>query len=127
MLFRSNGSQFAVADVSKPNPNDHEGVLPRDFSGTWKVSLDGRWTGTWEIDVDDKRTVLGKFVSDDTKSRYDVFGKVTNVPHEAKLEIELANAHVSLDAFLFNDDKNTMSGTAVLANRKIGFVATRQE
>jgi hypothetical protein len=125
-LFALNGSQLA-ADATKPDPNDHEGVLPRDFAGTWKVSIDGKWTGTWDIQVDDQRNVLGKFVSDDTQSRYELYGKVSNIPHQAKLEIELANASVAIDAFLFNSDKSTMSGTAVLANRKVGFVARRQE
>jgi len=124
-LFALNGSQLAAAE--KPNPNDHEGVLPRDFAGTWKVSIDGRWTGTWEIAVDDQRTILGKFISDDTQSGYELYGKVSNVPHQAKLEIDLANTNLAIDAFLFNSDKSTMSGTVVMANRKLGFVATRQE
>ena len=126
-LFALNGSQLAAADANKPTPNDHEGILPRDFAGTWKVSIDGRWTGTWEIGVDEQRTVLGKFISDDTQSRYELYGKVSNVPHQAKLEIDLANTNLSIDAFLFNSDKSTMSGTVVMANRKIGFIAKRQE
>lgn len=126
-LFALNGSQLAAADATKPSPNDHEGILPRDFAGTWKVSIDGRWTGTWEIGVDDQRTVLGKFTSDDTQSRYELYGKVSNVPHQAKLEIDLANSNMSIEAFLFNSDKSTMSGTVVMANRKIGFIAKRQE
>lgn len=126
-LFGLNGSQLPAADAAKPNPNDHDGVLPRDFAGTWKVSIDGRWTGVWEINVDEQRTVLGKFVSDDTKSRYELYGKVSNVPHQAKLEIDLANSQVSVDAFLFTTDKATMGGTATLAGRKFAFVATRQE
>lgn len=125
-LFGLNGSQLPAADAAKPNPNDHEGVLPRDFAGTWKVSIDGRWTGVWEINVDEQRTVLGKFVSDDTKSRYELYGKVSNVPHQAKLEIDLANSQVSVDAFLFTTDKGTMAGTATLASRKFAFVATRE-
>ena len=93
-LFGLNGSRLPAADATKPNPNDHDGVLPRDFAGTWKVSIDGRWTGIWEINVDEQRTVLGKFVSDDTKSRYELYGKVSNVPHQAKLEIDLANSQI---------------------------------
>jgi len=126
-LFGLNGSQIPAADAAKPNPNDHEGVLPRDFAGAWKVSIDGRWTGIWEIKVDEQRTMLGKFVSDDTKSRYELYGKVYNVPHQAKLEIDLANSQISVDAFLFTTDKSTMGGTATLAGRKFAFVATRQE
>ncbi len=126
-LFALNGSQLAAADATKPRPDDHEGVLPRDFAGTWKVSIDGRWTGTWEIGVDDQRTVLGKFISDDTQSRYELYGKVSNIPHQAKLEIDLANTNMSIEALLFNSDKSTMSGTVVMANRKLGFVAKRQE
>lgn len=71
--------------------------------------------------------MLGKFVSDDTKSRYELYGKVYNVPHQAKLEIDLANSQISVDAFLFTTDKSTMGGTATLAGRKFAFVATRQE
>ncbi len=126
-LFGLNGSQLPVADAAKPNPNDHEGVLPRDFAGTWKISIDGRWTGVWEIALNEQRNLVGKFVSDDTKSRYELYGKVSNIPHEAKLEIDLANSQVSVDAFLFTTDKGTMAGTAVLAGRKFAFVATRQE
>ncbi len=126
-LFALNGSQLAAADAAKPNPADHEGVLPRDFTGTWKVSIDGRWTGTWEIAVDDQRTVLGKFTSADTQSSYDLFGKVSNVSHQAKLGIDLANAQLEIDAFLWTTDKSTMAGTVVMANRKFGFVAARQE
>lgn len=126
-LFGLNGSRLPAADAAKPNPNDHDGVLPRDFAGTWKVSIDGRWTGIWEINVDEQRTVLGKFVSDDTKSRYELYGKVSNVPHQAKLEIDLANSQISIDAFLFTTDKGTMAGTATLASRKFAFVATREE
>ena len=126
-LFGLNGSQLPVADAAKPNPNDHDGVLPRDFAGTWKISIDGRWTGTWEIQLNEQRNLVGKFVSDDTKSRYELYGKVSNIPHEAKLEIDLANSQVSVDAFLFTTDKGTMAGTALLAGRKFAFVATRQE
>ncbi len=126
-LFGLNGSRLPAADAAKPNPNDHDGVLPRDFAGTWKVSIDGRWTGVWEINVDEQRTVLGKFISDDTKSRYELYGKVSNVPHQAKLEIDLANSQISIDALLFTTDKSTMAGTATMASRKFAFVATRQE
>ena len=126
-LFAMNGSQVVAGTGVKPNPNDHEGVLPRDFAGTWKVTVDGRWTGVWEITVDENRTVLGKFVSAESQSRYELFGKVSNVPHQAKFEIELANAQLSIDAFLWTTDKSTMAGTAVLSTRKFGFVATRQE
>lgn len=124
-LFGLNGSQLPAADADKPKPDDHEGVLPRDFAGSWKVSIDGRWTGVWEINVDEQRTVLGKFVSDETKSRYELYGKVSNVPHQARLEIDLANSQVSVEAFLFTTDKGTMAGTATLAGRKFAFVATR--
>lgn len=126
-LFAMNGSQLATEAGAKPNPNDHEGVLPRDFAGTWKVTIDGRWTGLLEITVDENRTILGKFISAESQSRYELFGKVSNVPHQAKFEVELANAQLSIDAFLWTTDKSTMAGTAVLSTRKFGFVATRQE
>lgn len=126
-LFAMNGSQIPMEAGAKPSPNDHEGVLPRDFAGTWKVTIDGRWTGVWEIQVDENRTVLGKFISSESQSRYDLYGKVSNIPHQAKFEVELANAQLSIDAFLWTTDKSTMAGTVVMSTRKFGFVATRQE
>ena len=109
-----------------PDPNSHSGVLPTDFAGTWRVRIDGRWEGTWEIDVEDRR-IYGRFTSDDTKSVYEIAGKITALPHNAKIKVELAQTDQEFDAYLWTKDKSAMAGTVIMADRKIGFFATREK
>lgn len=108
----------------RPDPTSHTGVIPTDFAGSWKVRIDGRWEGVWELDVEERR-VFGRFISDETKSVYEISGKIAALPHNAKLNIELANASQTIDAFLWTKDKSAMAGFMVMANRKLGFYATR--
>jgi len=109
-----------------PDPNSHSGVEPTDFAGTWRVRIDGRWEGTWEIDVEGRR-IYGRFISDDTKSVYEISGKITALPHNAKIDVELAQTDQAFDAYLWTKDKSAMAGTVVMADRKIGFFATREK
>ncbi|MHC4877702.1 MAG: hypothetical protein ACYTGL_14495 [Planctomycetota bacterium] len=111
-------------DQKYPDPDEHAGVLPTDFAGQWKVHIDGRWAGRWELDVEDRR-IFGRFISEDTQSVYEIAGKILALPHNAKLNIELANAAQSVDAFLWTKDKAAMAGTVVMADRRIGFYALR--
>ncbi len=111
-------------DQKYPDPNEHPGVLPTDFAGKWEVHIDGRWAGRWELDVEDRR-IFGRFVSDETESVYEIAGKILALPHNAKLNIELANASQTVDAFLWTKDKAAMAGTVMMADRRIGFYALR--
>ncbi|NQV26418.1 MAG: hypothetical protein HQ518_18845 [Rhodopirellula sp.] len=110
--------------TERPDPTSHTGVLPSDFAGSWKVRIDGRWEGVWELDVEERR-IFGRFISDETKSVYEISGKIAALPHNAKLSIELANASQSIDAFLWTKDKSAMAGIMIMADRKLGFFATR--
>jgi hypothetical protein len=124
-LFVLNGPAIPEPDpTTRPDPTSHTGVLPTDFAGAWKVRIDGRWEGVWELDVEERR-VFGRFISDETKSVYEISGKIAALPHNAKLSIELANASQSIDAFLWTKDKSAMAGFMLMANRKLGFYATR--
>ena len=69
----------------------------------------------------------GEFLSDETKSLYQVKGRVlTGQPHRIKLEIEFANATQAFDAFLWTKDKAAMAGTMTMANKTVGFYAVRK-
>jgi hypothetical protein len=124
-LFVLNGPAIPESDpTERPDPTSHTGVIPTDFAGSWKVRIDGRWEGVWELDVEERR-VFGRFISDETKSVYEIVGKIAALPHNAKLNIELANASQTIDAFLWTKDKSAMAGFMLMANRKLGFYATR--
>lgn len=124
-LFVLDGPAIPEPDpTERPDPTSHTGVIPTDFAGSWKVRIDGRWEGVWELDVEERR-VFGRFLSDETKSVYEISGKIAALPHNAKLNIDLANASQSIDAFLWTKDKSAMAGVMVMANRKLGFYATR--
>lgn len=124
-FFVLDGPAIPEPDPSeRPDPTSHTGVIPTDFAGSWKVRIDGRWEGVWELDVEERR-VFGRFLSDETKSVYEISGKIAALPHNAKLNIDLANASQSIDAFLWTKDKSAMAGVMVMADRKLGFYATR--
>ncbi len=126
-LYGLDGSQLAE-EVDDPagDPRDHEGVLPRDFAGKWTVSVDGRWRGEWDLKVVDRGRIQGKYVSEDSRSSYDLTGRIAALPHNLKLDLHLDNATQSFDAFLWTKDKSTMAGTTILSGRKFGFHAVRQ-
>lgn len=127
-LYLLDESQIpAPRATDKYDPNDHEGVRPRDFSGTWDVNVDGRWKGQWEITVEENRQAYGKYTSDESKSTYEISGRVATTPHQIKLTVELANSRQSVDAFLWTTDKSKMAGTVTIAGRKFGFLATRNK
>jgi hypothetical protein len=124
-LFGLDGSALPPADKTRPDPLDHEGVLPRDFSGTWHVNADGRWRGLLQLSVTDEGSLQGSYTSEESQSVYPVTGRVSGAPHRAALEVELANTVQSFEAFLWTKDKSTMAGTTLLADRKFGFYALR--
>lgn len=124
-LFGLNGPATPAPEPgSIPDPDSHEGVIPTDFAGAWDVHIDGRWDGRWELNVDE-RQIFGKFLSKETASVYEVNGKVAGLPHNARLNIELANAAQTVDAYLWTKDKSAMAGTVTMNDRKLGFFALR--
>lgn len=125
-LYGLDGSQLpAKKPGAALDPDDHDGVLARDFSGAWKVDVDGRWKGELRLTVTNAGRARGKYTSAESKSTYDVTGRRASLKHNLKLTILLDNAEQRIDAFLHTNDKSTMSGTATLADRKFGFHATR--
>jgi hypothetical protein len=126
LVYTLDGSVLPPAEQGeKYDPAAHDGVSPRDFAGIWQLNADGRWRGTCTLVVEEDGSVQGSYVSDESKSVYPVRGQVGGLPHRMTLDIELANAVQSLEAFLWTGDKSTMAGTATLAERKFGFYAAR--
>ena len=121
-----NGSQLPPAEKSvKHDPNDHEGVVAQDFTGTWKLNADGRWLGELDLKVSEGGRATGSFTSDESKNAYEFSGQTGSTPHNLKLEIFLANTQLSVDGYLWTKDKSQMAGTVTMTGRKFGFVATR--
>lgn len=123
-----NGSKLPAPDKSKStkhDPNDHEGVVAEDFSGTWKLNADGRWLGELVLKVNDSGRATGSFTSDESKNSYELSGQTGSSPHNLKLEIFLANTQLSVDGYLWTKDKSQIAGTVTMTGRKFGFVAAR--
>ena len=121
-----NGSQLSPAEKSaKHDPNDHEGVVARDYTGTWKLNADGRWLGELDLKVNEGGRATGSFTSDESKNAYELSGQTGSTPHNLKLEVFLANTQLSVDGYLWTKDKSQMAGTVTMTGRKFGFVATR--
>ncbi len=124
-LHPLNGSAVPGSGGESDDPLDHEGVLPRDFGGTWDVDADGRWRGVWKLTVDDEGNISGQHQSAETKSVYPLRGKVGSVPHRASIEIEFANATQAYDIYLWTKDKSALAGTTSLVGRTFGIYGTR--
>lgn len=125
-LVPLNGSKLPPADkATKHNPQDHEGVVPEDFTGTWKLNADGRWLGELDLKLTENGRATGSFTSDESRNSYEVTGQTGSSTHNVKLEVFLANTQLSIDGFLWTKDKSQMAGTVTMSGRKFGFVATR--
>ncbi len=124
-MFPLNGSAIPdAATDGKSKPADHAEVLAEDFAGSWIVRIDGRWEGRWDLKVDERR-IYGKFISEGTKSEYELNGRIAGLAHNARFDVELANTSQTFDAYLWTKDKAAMAGTVVIAERKVGFYALR--
>lgn len=121
-----NGSQLPQTEEKTASPSDHSGVIPTDFAGVWKISIDGRWAGTLRLKIEKGRILAGTFTSEETQSTYEVFGRVASPPQHAKLTIQLDNAQQDLETYLWTKDKSAMAGVSSLAGQTFGFYATRE-
>lgn len=119
------GSLLPEKTTSRATRGAEDVVTVENFAGEWTLDADGRWSGTLTLAVDDKGQVSGQFVSGESQSTYDVQGVGASAPHQARLEVYLANAQMNLDAYLWTTDRATMAGTVSLAGQKFGFVARR--
>jgi hypothetical protein len=127
-LWGVDGSQIPqTEDDEPPSPTDHAGVLPTDFAGVWNISIDGRWAGRMRLKIQNGRIMTGTFTSEETKSTYEVTGRVASPPQHAKLTIQLDNAEQDLETYMWTKDKSAMAGVSSLAGQTFGFYATREK
>lgn len=123
-IFGVDGSQLPPPKNGM-EPEAQDGVVPRDFAGSWNITVDGRWNGELQLSVDRGGKLTGKYTSAESKSTYDLTGRVGALAHNVKLTIQLDNAAQTIDAFLFTRDKKTLTGISTLAGRKFGFLGER--
>jgi len=122
------GSRLPTEDKNKKyDPTAHDGVQPRDFSGSWMINGDGRWIGKLILTVDEDGKAFGQYISDETKSVYPVEGRVTGEPHRIDLKITLANTAQTIEGYLWTKDKSAMAGITTIVERKFGFYALREK
>ena len=126
-LFALDGSVAPEPDEADSTPDDHEGVLPTDYAGTWNVNIDGRWRGEWELKLRGNGRVEGTYLSEETRSRYPLSGRIGQLPNRLRLAIELTNSAQQVDALIWTTDKSTMAGSVTIAGRRFGFCAIRQK
>ena len=126
VMVALNGSILPPAEkTEKHDPAANEAVVAMDFSGAWKVDVDGRWKGEWDLTVTDNGKITGVFVSDELQNRYDITGQLGSSPHNLRVEVFLANAQMQVDGYLWTKDKSHIAGTVTMTNRKFGFHAIR--
>lgn len=118
------GSLLPPAEASTRPVSGAEGSA-QDFAGDWTINADNRWNGEWSLKVDDEGRITGKFVSSESQNTYDISGNVSALPHQARIEIFLANAQISAEAYLWTKDHNDMAGVVTVAGRKFGFYGKR--
>ncbi|MFQ5732213.1 MAG: hypothetical protein ACE5KM_09680 [Planctomycetaceae bacterium] len=123
-LFGLNGS---LLPTPKKTTATGGNAISRGFAGVWKVTVDGRWNGEMRLQLGNNGKLSGKYTSSESKSTYDVTGRVASLRHHAKLAIAFDNAKQTVDAYLFTRDKSTMAGTATLGGRRFGFYAVREK
>ena len=126
-IWGIDGNQLPQTADEKPAPADREGVLPSDFTGTWQVDTDGRWKGLLRLKSTNAGRITGTFTSDETKSTYEVSGRVASPTHHARLTIQLDNAQQNVDAWLWTKDKSILAGSSSLAGQTFGFYALRSD
>lgn len=126
-IYPLDGPVVAEVAGEKFDPAAHEGVDPRDFTGTWKVNADGRWLGRWDLEADKEGKVKGRYISADTSSEYPLKGRISGEPHRLLLDVEMPNAVQQFEVYLWTTDKSTLAGTTTMVDRTFGFYATREE
>lgn len=115
-----NGSLIPRTEAGRGNAS-----TTADFTGRWKINADDRWNGEWVLSVDETGKITGKYVSDESKSSYDITGAKGATPNQAKLEIFLANAQMSAEIYLWTREPNRLAGTVTIAGRKFGVCGER--
>ncbi|WP_435017061.1 ExbD/TolR family protein [Tundrisphaera sp. TA3] len=110
--------------VHRPTPG--RVIVPRDFSGRYRLFANGQWSGPIELKVDAGGVVTGHFTSDLNGSRYPVTGQVAgDRPGHLLFAVGVPRARLEFDGLLFGEGKGAIAGTVSLVDRTFGFFAIR--
>ncbi len=100
----------------------------RYFNGAYKLYDDGRRSGTLHLKVSDNGEVLGHYYSDKDGQKYEVTGKVSNMPqHKIDFVVSYPRTTQTFAGFLFTGDGRAISGSSTLQGHTTGFYAVRIE
>ena len=94
---------------------------------TTSPSDDGRRTATLHLKVEPTNEVTGFYYSGTDGRKYEVSGKIGNVPHAIRFQVMFPKATQTFSAMLFTADGRVMTGTSILQGRETGFYAVRQD
>lgn len=122
-LHPLSGSIVPGSDEARPDPLDHQGVLPRDFAGAWRIDVDGRLKGALNLSVDEDGNIHGSFLSEETKSDFPLTGITDG--SRIQFEVQFAVATQAFDLYLWTTDKSRMAGTTQFLDRRSGVIAVR--
>jgi len=99
------------------------------FNGTYKLFDDGRRSGVLTLQVNEETgEVTGSYTSDATGGKYDVVGKVSELPkNQIQFTIIFPQTRQNFTGLIFTHDGGAICGTAVMQKRESGFYAVRIE
>jgi hypothetical protein len=101
-------------------------VTPEDFSGSYDLESDGRWSGQLTLKVGADGVVGGTYVSEQTGREYDVSGKVGSPANRITFSMELPMTTQRFEGYLWSRDRTKIAGVTHMQDRPFGFVATRK-
>ena len=102
-------------------------VVPADFSGRFRLSVNGQSSARLELAVDPAGTVSGTFQSESSGSVYPVSGKVDpQTPQKLGFSVKFPRSRQDFTGLLWSEGKNVLAGTASMLNREFSFIALRE-
>ncbi|MCI0460673.1 MAG: hypothetical protein L0Z62_27275 [Gemmataceae bacterium] len=128
-------AEFYLLTKALPEPAPKKGARfvagakfePHYFTGVYKLHDDGRKTATLHLKVEPNNEVSGFYYSGTDGRKYEVTGKVGNVPHSIQFKVTFPRASQLFAGMMFTGDGRVITGTSVLQGHETGFYAVRQE
>jgi hypothetical protein len=100
---------------------------PRYFNGVYKLFDDGRRSGTLHLKVLDGGEVEGTYYSDKDGNKYEVHGKIGNVPYAIAFTVSFPRTQRTYSGWMFTGDGRAIAGSSRWQDHNTGFYAVRME